>query len=98
MLRLDRDTEIRGIDIKVHGEPAYPEMAYGHGWDNDGEFSLQVMANDPDKNPFGKNSESVKKLHGAASMKKDSMTQGGLIQMVLAHHTKGLENSIFNLL
>ncbi|CBY38981.1 unnamed protein product [Oikopleura dioica] len=90
LLRVDRDTEIRGIDIKVHGEPAYPEMAYGHGWDNDGEFSLQVMANDPEKNPFGANSETVKKLHGAASMKKDSMTQGGLIQMVLANHTKGL--------
>ena len=87
MLRLDRDTEIRGIDIKVHGEPAYPEKAYGHGWDYDGEFSLQVMEND--KDPFNRNCQIVKKLHGAASMKRDSMTQGGLIQMVLAHHTKG---------
>lgn len=33
------DLEIRGIDIKVHGEPAYPNAAYGHGWDNEGPDS-----------------------------------------------------------
>ena len=32
--------EIRGIDIRVHGEPAYPNAAYGHGWDNEGQFAL----------------------------------------------------------
>ena len=40
MLRVHADLEIRGIDIRVHGEPAYPNAAYGHGWDNEGEFSL----------------------------------------------------------
>ena len=34
------DLEIRGMDIKVHGEPAYPQAAYGHGWDHEGDFSL----------------------------------------------------------
>jgi Amt family ammonium transporter len=40
-LRIDENTEIRGNDIKLHGEPAYPNAAYGHGWDNEGDFSLQ---------------------------------------------------------
>lgn len=107
LLRLDRDTEIRGIDIKVHGEPAYPENAYGHGWDNDGEYSFHsewtdfllintdnsVMASE--SNPFNKNTEQVKKLHGAAQSRKDSMTQGGLIQMVLAHHSKGSKEGLY---
>lgn len=44
MLRVDRDLEIRGIDIKVHGEPAYPNAAYGHGWDNEGDFALDGMS------------------------------------------------------
>ena len=46
-----------------------------------------------EKNPFNKNTEQVKKLHGAAQSRKDSMTQGGLIQMVLAHHSKGSQKA-----
>ena len=41
LLRIDEDTEIRGNDIPLHGEPAYPNASYGHGWDTEGEFSLQ---------------------------------------------------------
>ena len=41
-LRIEADIEIRGIDIPMHGEPAYPTAAYGHGWhkdeENKGEF------------------------------------------------------------
>ena len=40
LLRVDLDTEVRGIDIRVHGEPAYPMAAYGHGWDFEGDFSV----------------------------------------------------------
>ena len=40
-LRVKSDSEIRGIDIKLHGEPAYPNAAYGHGWDNEGDFALE---------------------------------------------------------
>ena len=32
-----KDTEVRGIDIAKHGEPAYPNAAYGHGWDTEGK-------------------------------------------------------------
>ena len=39
MLRVDADTEVRGIDIAYHGEPAYPIAAQGHGWDNEGIFA-----------------------------------------------------------
>ena len=45
LLRVEKDLEIRGIDIQVHGEPAYPNAAYGHGWDNEGEFSLDFLEN-----------------------------------------------------
>ena len=31
------DIEVRGLDIKKHGEPGYPTAAYGHGWDIEGE-------------------------------------------------------------
>ena len=40
IFRIDRDTEIRGLDIKKHGEPAYPTAAYGHGWDAEGDFDM----------------------------------------------------------
>ena len=40
ILRIDPDTEVRGIDIPAHGEPAYPVAAYGHGWDYEGNISL----------------------------------------------------------
>ena len=37
---VDEDIEIRGLDIKKHGEPAYPTAAYGHGWDAEGDFRM----------------------------------------------------------
>lgn len=40
LLRVDRDIEIRGLDIRKHGEPAYPTAAYGHGWDKEGDFDM----------------------------------------------------------
>ena len=43
MLRVEPDTEIRGIDIKVHGEPAYPLAAQGHGYENEGQFSVMAL-------------------------------------------------------
>ena len=38
-LRVEKDIEIRGLDIKKHGEPAYPTAAYGHGWDKEGDYA-----------------------------------------------------------
>ena len=38
--RVEEDIEIRGLDIKKHGEPAYPTAAYGHGWDTEGDFAM----------------------------------------------------------
>ena len=38
--RVEEDIEIRGLDIKKHGEPAYPTVAYGHGWDAEGDFRM----------------------------------------------------------
>jgi len=40
LLRVDADIEVRGLDIKKHGEPAYPTAAYGHGWEKEGDFDL----------------------------------------------------------
>ena len=37
---VDEYIEIRGLDIKKHGEPAYPTAAYGHGWDAEGDFRM----------------------------------------------------------
>jgi len=39
-LRVELDIEVRGLDIKKHGEPAYPTAAYGHGWDSEGDFKM----------------------------------------------------------
>lgn len=35
LLRVDRNTERRGLDIRKHNEPAYPTAAYGHGYEQD---------------------------------------------------------------
>ena len=29
---MDWQTEENGLDLKKHGEAAYPAVAYGHGW------------------------------------------------------------------
>ena len=42
-LRVDKDIELRGLDIKKHGEPAYPTVAYGHGWDAEGDFRMSNL-------------------------------------------------------
>merc|ERR1712113_1272343 len=42
-LRVELDIEVRGLDIKKHGEPAYPTAAYGHGWDSEGDFAMANM-------------------------------------------------------
>ena len=39
LFRVEQDIEIRGLDIKKHGEPAYPTAAYGHGWDKEGDYA-----------------------------------------------------------
>ena len=31
--RVPEDVEINGMDITKHGEPAYPAIAKGHGYD-----------------------------------------------------------------
>ena len=43
ILRYHPDTEVRGIDIATHGEPAYPLAATGHGWDTEGQFDVNLM-------------------------------------------------------
>jgi len=35
IFRVPREVELKGLDIFKHGEPAYPLVAYGHGWDDD---------------------------------------------------------------
>ena len=42
-LRVELDIEVRGLDIKKHGEPAYPTAAYGHGWDTEGDFRMSNL-------------------------------------------------------
>ena len=42
-MRVELDIEVRGLDIKKHGEPAYPTAAYGHGWDSEGDFKMSNM-------------------------------------------------------
>ncbi|XP_078670890.1 putative ammonium transporter 1 [Branchiostoma floridae x Branchiostoma belcheri] len=32
VLRVDPEIEEKGLDIPKHGEPAYPQESYGHGW------------------------------------------------------------------
>uniref|UniRef100_A0A1I8FI26 Ammonium_transp domain-containing protein n=1 Tax=Macrostomum lignano TaxID=282301 RepID=A0A1I8FI26_9PLAT len=41
MFRVPAEVEEKGLDIPKHGEPAYPLMAYGHGW---GERQLSAGA------------------------------------------------------
>jgi len=33
-LRIPAEIEVKGLDIYMHGESAYPLHAYGHGWDD----------------------------------------------------------------
>jgi Amt family ammonium transporter len=35
ILRVSDEVESKGLDIFKHGEPAYPVVAYGHGWQDD---------------------------------------------------------------
>ena len=42
-MRVELDIEVRGLDIKKHGEPAYPTAAYGHGWDTEGDFRMSNL-------------------------------------------------------
>jgi len=56
ILRVSKDVEIKGearqypfsikhspgLDIYKHGEPAYPLVAYGHGWGEDEESKARV--------------------------------------------------------
>ena len=42
-MRVELDIEVRGLDIKKHGEPAYPTAAYGHGWDAEGDFRMSNL-------------------------------------------------------
>jgi Amt family ammonium transporter len=32
VLRVSDEIETKGLDMAKHGEPAYPLVAYGHGW------------------------------------------------------------------
>ncbi|EDO33264.1 predicted protein [Nematostella vectensis] len=34
-LRVSEDIEIKGLDVPKHGEPAYPVVSYGDGWDTE---------------------------------------------------------------
>ncbi|KAK3697510.1 hypothetical protein QZH41_011277, partial [Actinostola sp. cb2023] len=48
-LRVDEDIEIKGslhtrLDIPKHGEPAYPQASYGHGWNEANEKSPSFLA------------------------------------------------------
>ena len=93
LLRVEPDLEIRGIDIQVHGEPAYPNAAYGHGWDNEGEFSLDVLEN-PSAGHQQAQRRTVKALinpHKRSNWNDtDKINQGGLIEMTIAEQQKTL--------
>jgi hypothetical protein len=43
MLRVSEELETKGLDIIKHGEPAYPLVAYGHGWDENSPKVREVM-------------------------------------------------------
>ncbi|CAG5077866.1 Oidioi.mRNA.OKI2018_I69.PAR.g8831.t1.cds [Oikopleura dioica] len=89
VLRVDADTEVRGIDIAYHGEPAYPLAAQGHGWDNEGEFAVNNVV---DGNAGGR--RDVKALlnpHEAESwvgMNPDA----GLVALAIAYREKYYKN------
>jgi|ERR1711939_155353 len=60
VLRIDLDIEVRGLDIKKHGEPAYPSAAYGHGWETEGDFAVNFL-----KTPEAKAEEKAAEANAA---------------------------------
>ena len=47
--RVEEEIEIRGLDIKKHGEPGYPIAAQGHGW-NEMSSSEEIQQKNYQKN------------------------------------------------
>merc|ERR1711887_146211 len=87
-LRTHLDTEIRGIDIKHHGEPAYPNAAYGHGWDHEGEFSMDVL--ETRRGSRGDGRRGVKALMNPNKEEnwQDGSVDGGLVEMARLYREK----------
>ncbi|EDV19694.1 putative ammonium transporter 1 [Trichoplax sp. H2] len=44
-LRVSEEIEIKGLDVPIHGEPAYPRISYGSGWgiESDVEMDTSVL-------------------------------------------------------
>ena len=86
LLRVEADIEIRGIDIKVHGEPAYPLAAQGHGYENEGQFS--VMALETAKVTGGLRSQRalVNPNRMSSWNVKEGLSENGLAALARAHH------------
>jgi len=97
LLRIDADIEVRGLDIKKHGEPGYPSAAYGHGWDSEGDFVLSNM-----NQTAGRAGGDTGRRGAAALMNPnksenwdDTAAADGLIAMALGYrnqHYKAPEN------
>ncbi|KAI6222140.1 Ammonium transporter family and Ammonium transporter AmtB-like domain-containing protein [Aphelenchoides besseyi] len=47
VLRVSEEVEVKGLDIFMHGECAYPLYSYGHGWE-DQELKSHVYLNNND--------------------------------------------------
>ncbi|CBY34995.1 unnamed protein product [Oikopleura dioica] len=101
-LRVKSDSEIRGIDIKLHGEPAYPNAAYGHGWDNEGDFALEVLEVRNSLSDQEAQARAHTGIHSRRTVKalinpnlrenwKNEVRPGGLIEMTIAEQQKTMK-------
>ncbi|EDV19695.1 uncharacterized protein TRIADDRAFT_33117 [Trichoplax adhaerens] len=41
MFRVSEEIELKGLDLPIHGEPAYPRAAYGSGWGMDDDYDVE---------------------------------------------------------
>ncbi|CBY15471.1 unnamed protein product [Oikopleura dioica] len=85
VLRVDKNIEIRGLDIKKHGEPGYPTAAYGHGWDDEGE--------DRARNAGDHGRRGVKSLAGVGF--DENVAPDGLIALAIGHRRQNYKNPSF---
>lgn len=63
LLRVDPEIEMKGLDIPKHGEPAYPIVAYGHGWGERGDTlnDMVKLSSQASLVAVDKNSQSITK-------------------------------------
>jgi len=92
LLRVEMDVEIRGLDIKKHGEPGYPTAAYGHGWDEEGNAEAAAPFGGQGNTGGDRGRRDVNSLLGFY----DRSSEGGLLSLAqgyVASHYKGTPRS-----